>query len=78
MSYVYKYPRPAVTADCVVITKEAEPKALLIQRGKETFKRSWAEAQLLQLFDMPRLAFDHYDIMQEAMKLCKLRFPQAL
>jgi len=22
MAYTYKYPRPAVTADCVVITKE--------------------------------------------------------
>ena len=33
MEYTYKYPRPAVTADCVVITKEAEPKVLLIQRG---------------------------------------------
>ena len=30
MEYTYKYPRPAVTADCVVITKEAEPKVLLI------------------------------------------------
>ena len=38
MSYTYKYPRPAVTADCVVITKEAEPKVLLIQRGCEPFK----------------------------------------
>ena len=42
MSYVYKYPRPAVTADCVVITKEAEPKVLLIQRGEEPFKGAWA------------------------------------
>ena len=23
MEYTYKYPRPAVTADCVVITREA-------------------------------------------------------
>ena len=30
MAYTYKYPRPAVTADCVVITKEAKPKVLLI------------------------------------------------
>ncbi|MBR0264977.1 MAG: NUDIX hydrolase [Prevotella sp.] len=42
MSYTYKYPRPAVTADCVVITKEAEPKVLLIQRGGEPFKGCWA------------------------------------
>ena len=42
MSYTYKYPRPAVTADCVVITKEAEPKVLLIERGDEPFKGCWA------------------------------------
>ena len=42
MSYTYKYPRPAVTADCVVITKEKEPKVLLIQRGHEPFKGQWA------------------------------------
>ena len=42
MSYTYKYPRPAVTADCVVITKEAEPRVLLIQRSGEPFKGCWA------------------------------------
>ena len=42
MAYTYKYPRPAVTADCIVITKEAEPKVLLIQRGDEPFKGCWA------------------------------------
>ena len=42
MSYTYKYPRPAVTADCIVITKEAEPKVLLIQRGDDPFKGAWA------------------------------------
>lgn len=42
MSYTYKYPRPAVTTDCVVITKEQEPKVLLIQRGNEPYKDCWA------------------------------------
>lgn len=42
MSYTYKYPRPAVTADCVVITHEAEPRVLLIKRGGEPFKDCWA------------------------------------
>jgi 8-oxo-dGTP diphosphatase len=42
MSYTYKYPRPAVTADCIVITREAEPKVLLIQRGGDPFKGCWA------------------------------------
>ena len=67
MAYTYKYPRPAVTADCIVITREAEPKAaskqeqrdacidtaereqaratpkvLLIQRGFDPYKGCWA------------------------------------
>ena len=42
MAYTYKYPRPSVTADCVVITKESDPQVLLIQRGGEPFKGYWA------------------------------------
>jgi 8-oxo-dGTP diphosphatase len=42
MEYTYKYPRPAVTADCVVMTKEEVPKVLLIQRGADPFKGAWA------------------------------------
>ena len=42
MEYTYKYPRPAVTADCVVITNEPLPKVLLIQRGADPFKGAWA------------------------------------
>ena len=42
MSYTYKYPRPAVTADVVAITKEEEPKVLLIQRGFDPYKGCWA------------------------------------
>lgn len=42
MAYTYKYPRPSVTADCVVITKESDPKVLLIQRGNDPFKGYWA------------------------------------
>ena len=139
MAYIYKYPRPAVTADSIVITKETEPKVLLIQRGFDPFKGAWAfpggfmnmdetteqcaireleeetglrlsdihqigtyskvdrdprgrtvtvvylaiidepigvigqddavKAEWWQLFDLPHLAFDHYDIMQDAIKL---------
>jgi len=29
-------------ADCIVITKETEPKVLLIERGDEPFKGCWA------------------------------------
>lgn len=42
MEYTYKYPRPAVTADCIVITNEPQPKVLLIQRGADPFKGAWA------------------------------------
>ena len=42
MSYTYKYPRPALTADTVVITRDEEPQVLLIQRGGEPFKGCWA------------------------------------
>lgn len=42
MEYTYKYPRPAVTADCIVITNEPQPKVLLILRGDDPFKGAWA------------------------------------
>ncbi len=42
MSYTYQYPRPALTADCVVITRETDPKVLLIQRANEPYKGCWA------------------------------------
>ena len=31
-----------MTADCIVMTREAEPKVLLIERGDEPFKGCWA------------------------------------
>jgi len=40
--FSYKYPRPAVTADCIVFTNESTPKVLLIERGDEPFKGCWA------------------------------------
>ena len=139
MAYTYIYPRPAVTADCIVITREAEPKVLLIQRGNMPFKGGWAfpggfmnmdetteqcaireleeetglrvskiqqigayskvdrdprgrtvtvaylavvdepiavtgqddaaKAEWWPLSDLPHLAFDHYDIMQDAIRV---------
>lgn len=42
MEYTYKHPRPAVTADCVVMTNEPLPKVLLIQRGAAPYKGAWA------------------------------------
>lgn len=41
MAYTYDYPRPAVTADCVVMTKESVPQVLLIERGFAPYKGCW-------------------------------------
>ncbi|MCR4765376.1 MAG: NUDIX hydrolase [Bacteroidaceae bacterium] len=41
MGYTYDYPRPAVTAACLVITEETIPKVLLVQRREEPCKGSW-------------------------------------
>src|SRR4051812_24966517 len=43
MSFIYQYPRAALTVDCVVFGFDQEElKLLLIQRGLEPFKRRWA------------------------------------
>lgn len=43
MPHTYKYPRPALTVDCVVFGfDETELKVLLIERALEPFKGSWA------------------------------------
>ena len=40
MSYTYEYPRPMLTADCVVINPCGE--VLLVRRGNEPFRGCWA------------------------------------
>lgn len=45
MAYTYKYPRPALTVDCVVFgfdDSKQDIKVLLIQRNGEPFRDSWA------------------------------------
>src|SRR3954471_1641179 len=43
MPFSYKYPRPALTVDCVVFGfDEAELKVLLIRRGLAPFEGQWA------------------------------------
>lgn len=144
MEYTYKYPRPAVTADCIVITNEPLPKVLLIQRGAAPFKGAWAfpggfmnmdetteqcaireleeetglkvsnvhqigayskvdrdprgrtitvaylaivelpkevkgqddaaKAEWFPITDLPHLAFDHYDIMTDAVRLYGMKY----
>ena len=38
--YTYEYPRPMLTADCVVVRHRAE--VLLVRRGNEPYKGFWA------------------------------------
>ena len=40
--YSYDYPRPALTVDAVIITPEARPRVLLIQRKHDPFAGTWA------------------------------------
>lgn len=41
--YCYKYPHPAVTADCIVFNKENDKLyVLLIKRKNEPYKNCWA------------------------------------
>lgn len=42
MSYTYKYPRPAVTTDCLIFTKQTLPEILLIERKNPPFESKWA------------------------------------
>jgi 8-oxo-dGTP diphosphatase len=43
MPHTYPYPRPALTADAVVLTiQDQKPRVLLIQRGGEPFAGRWA------------------------------------
>lgn len=42
-TYTYRYPHPAVTADCVIFGFDGEQmKVLLIERGLEPYKGMWA------------------------------------
>ena len=42
--YTYKYPRPALTVDCIIFGWDGtrDLKVLLIQRGNEPYKGQWA------------------------------------
>jgi 8-oxo-dGTP diphosphatase len=40
--YVYEYPRPAVTVDMVIVTRDASPRLLLVRRKNDPFAGCWA------------------------------------
>lgn len=41
-SYCYDYPRPSVTVDIVLLTREPRPRLLLIRRKHDPFAGAWA------------------------------------
>lgn len=55
--YTYEYPRSALTVDAILVTTEARPQVLLIQRGQEPFKGMWA---------LPGGFVDEYEDLQAA------------
>jgi 8-oxo-dGTP diphosphatase len=40
--FTYEYPRPALTVDVVIVTREARPRVLLIRRKNDPFAGMWA------------------------------------
>ncbi len=40
--YTYDFPRPAVTVDILLVTREETPRVLLIQRKNNPFQGMWA------------------------------------
>jgi 8-oxo-dGTP diphosphatase len=40
--FSYDFPRPALTVDIAIVTREAHPKILLIRRKNDPFAGSWA------------------------------------
>jgi 8-oxo-dGTP diphosphatase len=40
--HTYEYPRPALTVDVAIVTREPRPRVLLIRRQKDPFAGSWA------------------------------------
>lgn len=40
--YTYDYPRPSVTVDMVIVTREKKPRVLLIRRKHPPFVGKWA------------------------------------
>jgi 8-oxo-dGTP diphosphatase len=42
MPHTYEYPRPSVTVDVVIVTREPRPRVLLIRRKRDPFAGAWA------------------------------------
>jgi 8-oxo-dGTP diphosphatase len=42
MPHTYPYPRPSLTVDVVLVTREADPRVLLIRRKHDPFAGAWA------------------------------------
>jgi len=67
VAHTYKYPRAALTVDCVVFGfDESELKVLLIQRGLEPFKGRWALPGGFVRVDETLVAAARRELLEEA------------
>lgn len=67
MSYTYKYPHAAVTADAIVFAKDGEGKlnVLLVERGNEPYKGCWAFPGGFMNIDETTLQTAHRELKEE-------------
>src|SRR6478672_3413419 len=90
-SFTYDYPRPALTADVAVVSRDARPRVLLIRRKKTPFAGKWAlpggfvdeneraaDARAVKwwpLDALPPLAFDHAMLLERVRARLQDRAP---
>ena len=74
--YTYKYPRPAVTTDCVIFGFDGTKlQVLLVQRGIEPFKGRWAFPGGFMNMDESAEQCAQRELMEETgMKVDKMAF----
>ncbi|MGE3803303.1 MAG: NUDIX domain-containing protein [Gemmataceae bacterium] len=71
--FTYDYPRPMVTVDVVVVTREAEPRVLLIRRKNDPFAGKWAIPGGFVDMDEPLEAAARRELLEETgIKLARL------
>jgi 8-oxo-dGTP diphosphatase len=63
--FTYEYPRPAVTVDIVIATRERKPRVLLIRRKHEPFAGCWALPGGFVDMDEPLEAAARRELLEE-------------
>ena len=63
--FTYDYPRPAVTVDIVIVTREAKPRVLLVRRKHAPFAGAWAIPGGFVNMDEPLDAAARRELLEE-------------